>query len=341
MTNTAEPNDAISKRPPAPGILFEPLGWMRDWLAAVIDTEPDLLREICFLSRQRMHLMALAVTHLGGSEGLELPRFLLRGSIREILDRSLGRRPNGLKRALSRLQSDVLSPEGYRRLIQLLDDPISFKFLAHSREIDERKIELLSNIPAELRPMLVPLIHSLGRKGLLGFFEGLHFLAARGAAPNFDALVAECKGLHQPLQLSAYVKGLVESLPLPAEMPPPRIGLARRLDSPSEVRDLARRWRNCIERIYLSDIDDGKCALYLWENEEAPAVCLIVRYGRLGWFFDEAKGPGNAELGPRHRAFLQQAFSDAGIPSDLVACAIRVVINSADEPLGEQQGIPF
>jgi hypothetical protein len=86
---------------------------------------------------------------------------------------------------------------------------------------------------------------------------------------------------------------LRKALLLPAEMPPPQIGLARRVDKVAEVRTLSKQWRNCLEQLYVSAIDDGTCVIYLWDDPQAPVACSVESQGRLGWFLAETKGPKN------------------------------------------------
>jgi hypothetical protein len=113
----------------------------------------------------------------------------------------------------------------------------------------------------------------------------------------------------------------VSMLPLPETMPPAVVGNARRLDRVDTVCSLGRAWRNCLAT-YGSAIDAGTCAVYLWEDAERPAACLINRHGRLGWFLDEVKGPRNSEVEPQQFALIGTAFVDVGVPSSQVATKI-------------------
>ena len=126
-------------------------------------------------------------------------------------------------------------------------------------------------------------------------------------------------------QLAAVVQFWVDSLPLPQMMPPATVGLARRLDRVDELASLASRWRNCLGD-YRTAIDAGSCAVYLWQDAEKPAACLVWRHGRLGWFLDEVKGPRNANIEPEQRAIIDTAFADVGILRSRVALAIDNMI---------------
>ena len=44
----------------APGYLFTPFGWAAQPLAAIVESEPELLTQLFELDRSRMHVIALA-----------------------------------------------------------------------------------------------------------------------------------------------------------------------------------------------------------------------------------------------------------------------------------------
>jgi hypothetical protein len=125
--------------------------------------------------------------------------------------------------------------------------------------------------------------------------------------------------------LAAVVQFWVDSLPLPQMMLPARVGPARRLDRVDELASLARAWRNCLGD-YRTAVDAGSCAVYLWQDAEKPAACLVWRHGRLGWFLDEVKGPRNANIEPEQRAIIDTAFADVGILRSRVVLVIDNMI---------------
>lgn len=322
MTNVAKLCSEEGVKSPlfAPGFLFERLDWMVDWLKGAIQSDPALLTDIYSLTAQRTHLIGLALAHIDAAEQSEMTSLLLRGRTRDILDAALGHRPRGLKRALSNICPDVLSPDGYRNLVKVLDDPVSFRFVAHSTLIDDDDLKKLAGIPAGLRPVLAPFWEEL--RGDVA--SGLEFLVTRNAASSFESLVCDLKSLRQPQQISAHIKKLVDELPLPTELPPRSIGNARRLDSSGEIRDLAKRWENCLENLYLEPVNDGRCAIYLWGETQASAACAVKRHGRLGWFLSDIRGPMNKDIDPEVLAHIRSAFGaqnivDDGIASSLIA----------------------
>jgi hypothetical protein len=198
---------------------------------------------------------------------------LLGGAPAAVLDGILGRRPAGLKRALDRLPVSVLLPESYRHLIELLDEPAIAKFIYHIELLTDDCICFLYDVPAPLRRIVALAVDGslLNPKGLM---DGLRFLASRGAASSFDALVAELSAIRQPAQMMADLGKLVQQLPLPEPIPPVVVVGARRLDSGTELRGLAKRWNNCLAGLYLDAVDNGRAAVYLWFDAESPAAFL-------------------------------------------------------------------
>jgi hypothetical protein len=149
------------------------------------------------------------------------------------------------------------------------------------------------------KPLRRPLAFAVSDwpRKLNGLAEALRFLVSRGVASNLDEVVAKLATMTAWPQLAAVVQFWVDGLPLPQMMPPTTVGRARRLDRVDELASLARAWRNCLGD-YRSAIDAGSCAVYLWQDAEKPAACLVWRHGRLGWFLDEVKGPRNANMSP-------------------------------------------
>jgi hypothetical protein len=155
-------------------------------------------------------------------------------------------------------------------------------------------------------------------------------LVSRGAASSFDTLVHELASASQAGQLFAKLRNIVEGLPLlPNTLPPIQVGEAHRLDQAVTIRSLAKRWRNCLAS-YLTDIDAGTCAVYLLEDSNTPAACSVRKYGRLGWFLEQVKGPQNADIEPERLAKIRSAFSEVGIPPYVVIAAILNMIMEAE-----------
>ena len=317
-------------KPLVPGYLVTPFGWAAQPLVAMIQAEPELLTHVFELDRVRMHVIALALSHLDGTPTPQFASVLFRGSIHEVLHRVVGRSPHGIRRVLRRLPFAVLSRQGYQRLIELLDDPRSAKLLHHldATGITDSTVRVLYEIPAVLRPVLGELVRFIERIEKLDQLPvGLQWLASRGAAASFDALVADLAAHAQPGQFVARLNKLVSELPLPQTLPRKQIGLARRIDATADICALAKQFKNCLVN-FVTQIDAGGCAVYLWDDPASPAVCLVTRQGRLGWFLGEARGPENAKL---HRKQLQEiviAFTDADIPQYSAIRSLEYILDS-------------
>ena len=150
-----------------------------------------------------------------------------------------GRCPTGLPGVLHRLPFAVLSRDGYRQLIDLLDDPASAKLLYHfkEKEIADWTIRVLHEAPARLRSGLAGVVRHLAV--LDNVSAALSWLASRRAAPSVDALVADLAACRQPAQLTTRLSNLIAELPLPSTLPPKLIGSARRIDSRKEICRIA------------------------------------------------------------------------------------------------------
>jgi hypothetical protein len=134
-----------------PGFLLEPLGWVQDRLRQAIEVEPRLVELLFDLDHARMHLIALALAHMIGEVTPDLALMLLQGSRKTVLNLSVGHRPVGINRALHHLPPKVLTAESYRNLTDLLNDPVTAKFLHHTASITDLLITGLHRLPAGLR----------------------------------------------------------------------------------------------------------------------------------------------------------------------------------------------
>lgn len=312
-----------------PGHLLSFFDWAAGPVAMLARLDVEFLTHMLELDCKRMHLVALTLAHVGDGASGELARLLARGSAREVLDRVLDGRPAGILRALDRLPDRAISARGYRQLVALLREPNAAKLLRHVHAIEEEDIDDLHALPTRLRRSAI--VDAFGCFQNASWLEEiLELLVRRGVVSDVEALGNELGALNCPAQFKGRLRRLVEALPLPAALPPAELGFARRLDHPAELRDLARRWRNCLAS-FVDEVDQGSKAIYLWEEPGLKAVCMVERRGRLGWFLGEAKGPRNRRLSPKRQERLQSGFAAAGIPPDGVADAIEGLCLEGDE----------
>jgi hypothetical protein len=308
----------------SPGFLLSPFGWAAVPLALIVSADPSLLVDLFGVTRERMHLIALALAHMEGLGSLEAASLLIRDSTRAVLQRVLRRCPIGIKRVLKHLPPQVLRQQNYIALVDLLDNPESARVLHHATSIDDLVIQVLAELPPSLRRPLSSAVPDWPRT-LVGLSQSLQFLVCRGSNGSFDDLVGSLATVTTRPQLTALVREWIGSLPLPETMPPRSIGNAQRLDSGKELCSLAKTWHNCLDS-YIYSMDAGHCAVYLWEDADNPAACLVRRRDRLGWFLDEVKGPNNIDLDPDHVEVIEAVFDKANIPRTSIVSAIEAIL---------------
>ena len=304
--------------------VLAPFCWAAEPIAMLADDDPFLVADLLRVSRVRMHVIALALAHMETELRVELREPLLCGSAGEIVTRAIGRRPPaGLSRALFHMPLQVLAKESYCRLIELLDHHPSAHLLFYANTIDDSV--LLYKVPAPLRrpALLLVMRRQGGFPQLARLAEGLAVLADRCAASSFDALVADLGLAWGPGQFARKLERVIERLPPVEAVPPAHVGTARRQDSLADVRAIVDRFEHYISD-YLKSFKQRQCAVYLWEDRNKSAVCLVGRHGRFGWFLDQVKGQGpDGELEPELLASIEQAFASTGIPKSSAIEAIE------------------
>ena len=306
-----------------PGFLLEPFKWAIPKLISMLVHQPEYLSDLVHLSRTRMHLVGIALAHAEGTSGSELVEVLFRGSAEAILDATVGHRPSGLKRAVSVMPSFLMEAESYRGLVRLLAEPDAARLIYHTFEIRDSTIKAMNDIPAPLRPVVFSMHENIG--DMSSFSKGLRCISMRSGKLSFDQLVSELARARQPKQLLAKLKSIVESLPLPDALPPARVEHAERIDSGRQLRELGKKWGNCLES-YVWNVEHGQCAIYLWRDPGLHAACSVTRSGRLGWFLDEVKGPENTDLEPQDHDKILSAFEVVQIPSESVISSVAQII---------------
>lgn len=312
----------------APGYLLTPLAWVRSELVPLIAREPDLAVHIVTLDRARMHLVAFAFANMTSVMTPTFIRAVCTECRRRALSTILGEVPAGLGRLFKSMPYRVMPRETYTRVAVLASDTRAGRLLSHAENVDENVIDLLWALPPVLR---CPAILRLSRSChvLDGLPAALHFLAARGGIDEADTFARRLSRCRNPREFAAIVRNVAEVLSLPETLPPKRLGGAVRIEDPHQIRDLARRWRNCLAG-YISAIDGGECAFYLWQSDDVQVGCLVRRRGRLGWFLDEIKGPGNREPSDEVMREIVDAFAGAGVPKIAIAEVIDELCSAAE-----------
>jgi hypothetical protein len=259
----------------------------------------------------RIHLLALTLAHLEARPTEQLVTSVLSQPVNDVLGTVLLDRPHGLRRVLGVLPEEVMPKHNYCDLVSLFRQPAIATFLQHHRSIDVCLLNsLISLTPPLRRPGFIKLIGRLEHSQSL--VSGLRIISRR-LDRDFDTLAKEIGALSQPKQIMAKIANLVEGLPLPNCLPPTNVGPFLRCDSASQIRLLAKKWRNCLID-FVDDINEGNCAVYVALNEQPAAAVLVKRMDRLGWFVDEIKGRRNTDLPDAIFGRYQQLFDRADVP---------------------------
>ena len=80
----------------------------------------------------------------------------------------------------------------------------------------------------------------------------------------------------------------------------------------------------------ITQINEGKTAVYLWDDGQVSAACLVQRHGRLGWFLNEVRGPRNADIEPTKLELIYAAFANAGVAQPPLIAGIEAIFDGAD-----------
>ncbi len=223
--------------------------------------------------------------------------------------RYLGDPPVGFVKALGRIGEAPWDGVDYLRLYELFADEGAAAVLMQTPEITAATVKALDDMPRALR------VHAIARH--IAGPEAARALDAAWTAirdvrgqPAADAAVARWVRATGPERLFAMAA---------QDMAPQRFDPApfpvhpdmRRLGGTTALEDAGRRFRNCLAT-YADRAALGTVALYEWAGPP-PAALAFARDGFFGWRLEEARGIGNALLGPEERAATVLAVRAAGV----------------------------
>lgn len=254
----------------------------------------------------RRHLVCLALAH-GLDEAATL-HALLSLRLRRAIPRALVAAPAGLERALGRMGDVAWPSAAYRKLVQLLADPKAAKVVRHAERLEADAIGRLAALPAPLGEAahLALDLDAAGVAALREAYEALRFRAGERAAQAAAAGWARADGVRALLEAVRYDL-------TPEPLAPPHPGTARLtpIVSKAELRDAARRLRNCLDdrAPYAAT---GWSAYYLWQGPPA-AVFEISRDHVYGWRLDEARIARNAAVPPEVREEIISELALMGV----------------------------
>jgi len=245
-------------------------------------------------SAARRHLVCLALA-CGRDDAC---RTALEARLPRALAEAVGSPPAGLARALTRMGDVAWTAEDYRTLLRLLADPKAGKTLRHAESLEAATLRRLALLPPPMAGA-VHLAMGLSDDGATVLREAHEALRLRDGPAAADAAAAAWARA----EFARTVFDAVRHDLAPELAPPPHPGTARLrpLATKWQLRDAARRYRNCLAD-HLPPAALGSSAYYEWAGPPEAVVQLTrdhvfgwrlheVRTARNGFMPAEARGP--------------------------------------------------
>jgi hypothetical protein len=225
-------------------------------------------------------------------------------------------------RAISKLHGPGFSYSVYGMLGELIrNDPDARACLMHMPQITMSVVERLAVLPAGFRRE--PILRRLPTPTLARTFADVLEVAL--AAPGVDrrVLIERFSRARTTRSLAQMAEAAAAARPFALPSPPADAPL-RRLITPRDLNECARRFENCLhERRYRHRAHAELSIFFEWQGEE-PAVIEIVREAPYGWRLDQVRGLRNhgvtvATLRAIHSAMVQMQVRVAKVSAvDLI-----------------------
>ena len=292
--------------------LSHALGWAGPELLGLAKDYPDLALQLLTVPKQRLHFVAFVLAMTAPPVTPDLARQALTLPAKEVLARLGLADLRGVRRVLGRVYGPVLERERYQEIASLLSEPTTAKVLHHAGEVTPELLSNLSALPLILRSPVVA--NAIGHipNAAAHLVEWTELVAARLTGLSAREVQETIGDSCSFVDLKARLTRLVDALPA-LEAPPPKvIHHATRIDSPSAIRQLGKRFANCLDNFVDAEID-GCNHIYHWRRDQAEAVCEVTRTGNFGWFLGSHLGPENANLDADIAAEIQKEFRSVGI----------------------------
>lgn len=277
-----------------------------EFAPALAKVWPDPHAEFLASGVARRHLACLALAL--GHDLVPIVDVVLEGRIRQAIQAALDGAPTGLERALTRMGDTAWPAECYRRLLDLLADPVAAKVLRHAEAIEPASVERLGLLPPAMGRSLA-LAQLITDDAARAVTEAAGAIACRSGGAVADAATMRWAEVETEDALFEMVReDLYPELP-----PPPFEGIERLkpLATKAAMREAARRYDNCLAT-RVNHAVGGFSAYYEWTGGDG-AVVELSRDAIFGWRLEEAKGPRNAVLDKHSRAELVSDLTTLGV----------------------------
>jgi hypothetical protein len=231
-----------------------PLGWAFSQFLPVASVHPALGLKLLTAERPRLHFLAFVLAMTSGDVTAEAIDHALGKPMREVLaDMGLSDL-HGLRRLLGRIPGSVMEREHYRLIASLLAEPSGALVLHHAMEVSAALLENIRNLPPAMRsPVIVQAIaHIAG--AALHVLQWIDIIAARlqRSSQDIQRKLGGCASLGE---LRTELNKLLDALPALEAAPPKLVQAAARVDTPSAIRQLGKRFHNCLAGFVDVEVD--------------------------------------------------------------------------------------
>ncbi|HEY2357331.1 MAG TPA: hypothetical protein VGH86_07765 [Phenylobacterium sp.] len=277
-----------------------------EFAARVADMWPAPHAEFLAAAAARRHLVCLAMA-LGADVAAHRDS-LLTHRMRRLIGAVAPAAPEGLARALERMGEVAWSACDYRELLRLLADRQAAKVLRHAEVIEVETIQRMVALPAPMATS-VGLATALNAGAVEALREAYNAMRFRDGAPVAEAAAARWSRMPTAKALRVAVKDdLCPELPAP---PHPGTARLRPLATKADLRDAARRYRNCVVD-YAAHAASGWSAIYEWPGPPG-AVIEVSRDHVFGWRLDQARMADNVAVPEALREEIASALALMGM----------------------------
>ena len=252
---------------------------------------------------QVMHLVGLAL--VVGSTRIDDHFLNEKWSIQ--LRETLPERWYGCRKIFSKIPLPMIGPDQYSKLFDLLNCPAAKKFLQHDNNITGNTIEILHELPVELR---VPGVVRFIKNGKEARIVSMLCADAEAASCFLDKVRDIPSRGEFWTDATTYLIARAFEFPIGPKIDHPSI---HQIVKPTDLVSFARKFRNCLKGC-VGDGITGSTAYYHYAHPTEPAViALKSRFGGNSAAIEEMKGIGNARLSDETRQIIATAFGQHGI----------------------------
>lgn len=288
-------------------------GWCLNLIVELDIASPGTAGAFLRASAERRQVVAAFLSSSAhppeGAEGRELATFITSADHCQLLHAAYGKLPTGLRGALARSGPRPHGKLFYPMLNRLLASPSDKRIVTTIQQLDKVDLPRLLIIDA-----LPPAICTLNLVKLLQSPE-----VARDVRKLVDLMVEngiESSALYQALHrvtTADQLSDLWDRWSLKSNLPPHPIATSDRyapITTGNELRGLALRYRNCVNR-YLPQALDGESAFA--EFTDAGACVIHLKRYEGEWMVEGVHTKDNEAVAPELYSTAMRYLSDHGI----------------------------